>query len=280
MARLLLILILIVGPPPVLGAWDFIERYLAPRADLLPHWQTHDPAAAETIDHSTWAEFLAAHVSRDRDGVNRVAYGNVSDADRERLAAYIARLTAVPIGRFSRAVQLAYWINLYNALTVDLVLSVYPIDSILDIDISPGILAFGPWDAAMTQVEGRPLSLNDIEHRILRPIWRDARIHYALNCASVGCPNLQPRPFTAANAEDLLDAYAREFINGPRGVRIDNGRLVVSKIYNWFADDFGGDDASIIGHLKVHALPPLAEALGKIEKIHRYEYDWGLNGEP
>ena len=193
MARLLLILILIVGPPPVLGAWDFIERYLAPRADLLPHWQTHDPAAAETIDHSTWAEFLAAHVSRDRDGVNRVAYGNVSDADRERLAAYIARLTAVPIGRFSRAVQLAYWINLYNALTVDLVLSVYPIDSILDIDISPGILAFGPWDAAMTQVEGRPLSLNDIEHRILRPIWRDARIHYALNCASVGCPNLQPR---------------------------------------------------------------------------------------
>ena len=173
-----------------------------------------------------------------------------------------------------------YWVNLYNALTVDLVLSRYPIESLLDVNISPGLLEFGPWDAEITQVEGRGLSLNDIEHRILRPIWEDPRIHYVLNCAALGCPSLQPKPITADSAEETLERAARAFINHGRGVRVEDGRLIVSKIYNWFSIDFGGDEAAIVSHLRGFAMPALADELAPFRRIHGYEYDWALNEAP
>lgn len=260
-----------------LGSCDFIESQLAPKARLEPRWETHDAAAVATIDHSAWGEFLNVHVSRGADGIARVDYSRVTKSSQEQLATYISELSATPISRFNRCEQLAYWVNLYNALTVDLVLSRFPIDSILDIDISPGLLEFGPWDKAIAEVEGQPLSLNDIEHRILRPIWRDARIHYALNCAALGCPNLQRKPFTAAKAERMLESAAREFINSKRGVRIEDNRLVVSKIYNWFSSDFGGNHAAVISHLTAYASPALAEALIEFRGIDSFEYDWRLN---
>ena len=137
--------------------------------------------------------------------------------NKRRLNSYVAGLTAIPISRYNRSEQRAYWINLYNALTVKLVLEHYPIGSIRDIDISPGLFADGPWKRKLVEVENEVLSLNDIEHRILRPIWRDPLIHYAVNCASVGCPNLLTMAFTAANTDDLLNAAALDYINSPRG---------------------------------------------------------------
>ncbi len=260
-----------------LGSCDFIESQLAPKASLEPRWETHDAAAVATIDHSAWGEFLNVYVSRGADAIARVDYSRVTKSSQEQLATYISELSATPISRFNRPEQRAYWVNLYNALTVNLVLSRFPIDSILDIDISPGLLEFGPWDKAIAEVEGQPLSLNDIEHRILRPIWQDARIHYALNCAALGCPNLQRKPFTAAKAERMLESAAREFINSKRGVRIEDNRLVVSKIYNWFSSDFGGNHAAVISHLTAYASPALAEALIEIRGIDGFEYDWRLN---
>ncbi len=116
----------------------------------------------------------------------------------------------------------------YNALTVKVILDNYPVKSIRDIDISPGLLNDGPWDAKLLTIEGKEVSLNDIEHRILRPIFLDNRIHYAVNCASSGCPNLQPEAFTVENTEELLDRGAREYIAHERGVKISKNRLVVS----------------------------------------------------
>lgn len=256
---------------------SFIESQLAPKAIPDPRWRTHNPLATADIDHSAWAEFLNTYAAPGADGVSRVAYARVTKASRERLADYISQLSALPISEFNRPEQFAYWVNLYNALTVDLVLSRYPVESIMDIGISPGLLEFGPWGKAIARVEGRMLSLNDIEHRILRPLWQDARIHYVLNCAALGCPNLQPQPITVENAEGTMEAAAREFINHHRGVRIEDGRLIVSKIYNWFSSDFGGDQASIISHLKAYASPALAEALTRVQRIHSYQYDWRLN---
>ena len=125
----------------------------------------------------------------------------------------------------------------------------YPIKSIKEVDISPGFFANGPWGKKLFKVEGVPLSLDDIEHRILRPIWQDPRIHYLINCASVGCPNLQPIALTGQNVPAILEAAAREFINHPRAVSYDGGRLVLSELYQWYAEDFGGDDESIIFHI-------------------------------
>ena len=227
-----------------------IEALFAPKAELWERWTAHDPAASKPIDHGRWQRFLDAYLVQHASGVNRFGYDRVTAQDRAALAAYIDGLAALPISRYSRAEQQAYWINLYNALTVQVVLDHLPVASILDIDISPGLFADGPWGKKLVAIEREAVSLDDIEHRILRPIWRDPRIHYAVNCASIGCPNLQREVFTAANAERLLQAGARDYVNHSRGARVANGELAVSSIYVWFQEDFGGDEAGVIAHLQ------------------------------
>ena len=186
-------------------------------------------------------------------------------------------MQAVAVSGLARDEQFSYWVNLYNALTIDVVLDHYPVDSIRDIDISPGLFADGPWGRALVEIEGRPVSLDDIEHRILRPIWRDPRIHYAVNCASIGCPNLATTAFIPGDAERLLDEGAAAFVNHDRGCRIDGDGVRVSSIYAWFEEDFGGDDAGVIGHLRQHARGARADALGALDRIYGHDYDWRLN---
>ena len=181
------------------------------------------------------------------------------------------------VSGLGRDEQCAYWINLYNALTLEVVLDHYPVASIRDIDISPGLFSQGPWGKKLITVEGEPVSLNDIEHRILRPIWRDPRIHYAINCAAMGCPNLQPRPFTGRSLDHALDLAAMRFVDSPRGMQIEDGKLYVSSLYVWFVDDFGGDDAGVIHHLMAYAEPGTAMQLQKLDDIAGHSYDWRLN---
>jgi hypothetical protein len=257
---------------PAAAAWA------APRAEPWPRWERHDPASSATVDHSDWAAFLARHVRPAPDGVNRVAYGDVGAADHRLLAAYLDRLAATPVSRLARPEQMAYWINLYNALTVRVVLDHYPVGSIREINISPGLFSTGPWGAMLVAVEGERLCLDDIEHRILRPLWRDPRIHYAVNCASIGCPNLQMAPFLALGLDRDLDEAAIAYINHPRGVTVSaDGRLTVSSIYVWFQDDFAGSARGVIQHLMAYAAPELAMALQKLARIDRHVYDWRLN---
>lgn len=254
------------------------ERVFAPSADPWPRWEAHEPTDTRTIDHGTWADLLARyHVARS-DGADRFRYAAVTPSDRERLAAYLDRLQAIDIAGYGRAAQYAYWLNLYNAATVKLVLDHYPVASIRDIDISPGLFASGPWDAELVTVKGEALSLNDIEHRILRPIWDDPRIHYGVNCASIGCPDLLAEPFTAATLDRQLDAAARAYVNDPRGVAIADGRVTVSRIYDWYIEDFGGDADGVVAHLSRHADPDLRQRLRAIGTLHDTAYDWSLNG--
>lgn len=247
----------------------------APRADLWERWTAHDPSAVTTIDHNPWDRFLKTYVSAFRDGVNRVAYARVSDTDRKRLDRYIDDLTVLPISAYSRDEQRAYWINLYNALTVQLILDHYPVKSIRR--IKPNVFSFGPWRKKLITVEGERLSLDDIEHRILRPIWRDPRLHYAVNCASIGCPNLGTEAYTASNADTLLDRGAQTYVNNARGAEFRNGRLIVSSIYKWFQEDFGDSDEGVIEHLQRYAEPTLAARLNGTKKISGDRYNWALN---
>ena len=249
----------------------------APKAELWERWTAHDPAATATIDHGRWERFVKTYVTASPDGVNRLAYSRVSAADRAALDDYIDRLAAFEISRYGRDEQLAYWINLYNALTIAVVLDHYPVKSILDIAISPGLFSIGPWGKKLVTVDGEALSLDDIEHRILRPIWRDPRIHYAVNCASIGCPNLATMAFTGANAEDMLTRTARDYVNNPRGAELRNGRLVVSGGGGGWEEDFGDSDVGVIRHLRQYARPNLAAALDGVTRIAADDYDWALN---
>jgi hypothetical protein len=254
------------------------EALFAPDAVLLERWTAHDPASKAGIDHGPWDRFLAAYVTKNTDGVNLMTYGRVGEADAQALDAYIGGLAAVPISRHTRPRQLAYWINLYNALTVKLILDHYPVDSIRD--IAPSLFSFGPWDEDLIQVEGQPLSLNDIEHGILRPIWRDARIHYAVNCAAIGCPNLLRRAFRADTAEELLEMAAHANVNHPRGFHFDGDSLIVSSIYVWYQEDFGDSDLGVIAHLNRYAGPGTAARLERAKRLYGHAYEWGLNGGP
>lgn len=250
----------------------------APKPDLWARWERHDPSAAARIDYDGWTAFLDKYLVSDHpSGVNRVRYGSVSPEDRLNLGGFLNRLQQVIVTGLNRQEQRAFWINLYNALAVKIVLDHYPVKSIQDIDIS-GFLKNGPWKAKLLKIEGEEVSLDDIEHRILRPIWKDNRIHYAVNCASIGCPNLQPVPFTSENTDRLLEKGAREYINHPRGARFEgNGRLVVSSIYDWFQEDFEGSRQGVIRHLIRYAEAPLANRLKTFSGDAAYEYDWSLN---
>ncbi len=247
----------------------------APSATLLEqHWQS--AGTAGDIDHSTWGSFLSRYVSTGANGVNLVNYGGVTPGDKQVLKSYIASLEAAQPTAMNRDAAMAYWINLYNAKTVDLIIDNYPVKSIKK--VGGGFFNTGPWDDKVVTVEGRALSLNDIEHGILRPIWNDPRIHYAVNCASIGCPNLATQPFTSANLASMLDQTARDYINHPRGASVENGRLIVSSIFKWYKGDFGGTDAGVIAHMRQYANGNLAAALGSVNSISDDRYDWGLNG--
>jgi len=261
-----------------LAGFTALESLFAPSADLWPRWQTHDPASKTEVDHGAWSAFLKTYVRTDQTGLNRVAYGGVSEANKKSLHGYLGRMRRVGVSGLSRNEQLAYWINLYNALTVRLILDFYPIGSIRDIDLSSGLFSSGPWDKKLIKIEGEMISLNDIEHRILRPIWNDPRIHYAVNCASVGCPNLATQPYTAARMNAMLDAGAEAYINSPRGVNLTDDGLIVSKIYSWFSRDFGNSEPQILEHLLGFANRETKLKILRAASIDGYAYDWALNG--
>jgi hypothetical protein len=249
--------------------------HAAPPARFEEPWLASNPESMRKIDQSVWAAFLRRYVRIGPDNINRVAYGQVTPADRQALDDYLLQLSKIAISTYNRAEQLAYWINLYNALIVRTVLRNYPVESILD--ISPGASTTGPWAAPMIEVEGQALSLGDIQNGILRPIWNDPRILYALSCGALSCPNLRPEPFTSDRLSHQLSEAAIAFVNDPRCIRLEDRKLIVSSLFRWYREDFGGSDGAVIHYLMGVAEPDLAMKLEHFDRIDGDVFDWRLN---
>ena len=231
-----------------------------------------------------YAELLARYVREAGDGINRVDYAawQANAADRQLLTDFIAVQARMKPSAMMEGERFVFWTNLYNALTLKVVLEAYPISSIKNIKSKGRLVDFkgylGPWRTKLVTVGGRSLSLDDIEHSELRAEFRDPRIHYAVNCASLGCPNLLAGPWLDSSLERDLDAAARAYVNHPRGVVIrPDGTLTVSSLYKWFKEDFGGTDAGIVRHLRLYADAPLADRLVGTSRISAHDYDWSLN---
>lgn len=226
-------------------------------------------AAAAGFDHThaKWGNVLETHVNAN----GYVAYGTLKSGNTD-LEAYLEELRSVradEIGKWSRPRQMAFWINAYNALTVELILKHYPLKSIRDIK--------KPWDQTVLRLGKRGYSLNDIEHKILRKDFPDPRVHVAVVCASVGCPPLQRYAFTGAGLEEQLDQAARAFVRDPVRNKInpEKGAIRVSEIFKWYKGDFEAS-GGVAGFVAKYAPKEKAAEIRKA-RVKYFKYDWSLN---
>ena len=240
----------------------------------------HALSSTKKIDHTMYKIFLAKYVNTNHpSGINLVRYSLVTKQDKLLLKEYIRQLESVPISRYQREEQLPFWINLYNAVIIDLILDRYPVKSIEDITLGTDRFSWGPWDAGLVTIENVTLSLNDIRHGILMSVWKDPRIHYALCNGSVSAPDINPEPFTRENTPDLLNTLARNYINHIRGSEFVDGRLTLSSMYSWYMNDFGGTELRIKEHIMGYVSPTYKDRIRKYNGTIAYRYDWNLNGE-
>ncbi len=220
------------------------------------------------VDHTLFGDLLSAHVKN-----GKVDYQEFK-VNAKRLEAYLAMLADVDPDALDRSERMAFYINLYNAGTIKLILTGYPgIDSIKDL----GTLFKSPWKKKFINLNGVMVTLDHIEHDILRPQFKDPRVHFAVNCASKSCPPLLAEPYTGADLEQQLDRVTREFVNDGRSNHVQDGTLYVSRIFKWFGQDFDND---ILKFFETFARGELAEQIKKQKtrlKIDYLDYDWSLN---
>ena len=213
--------------------------------------------------HSIWDKLLREHVSPE----GQVDYQGFQK-DEARLDQYLQWTSRQNPGEMKANAEKAFWINLYNAQTVKLILEHYPLKSIRNISKN----GKGPWDLKLATVGDTMYTLNEIEHGILREKFHDARIHAGVNCASVSCPKLMNRAFTAENIEQLLDEAMREFINDSSKNTLSGNTVYLSKIFKWYADDFK-QEGGILDYIKKFYKGNLINN----PSIRYKEYDWSLN---
>ncbi len=240
-------------------------------------WAAADDANPAVINHASWQVFLDSAVVRDQEQqINLVRYRSLTEQQRQLLVNYLAYVQGIDPRSYNRAEQMAYWINLYNALTVQLVLDHPGKNSIRD--MGKGWFSVGPWKDRLAVVAGQPLTLDDIEHRILRPLWQDRRIHYALNCASIGCPELVATAYIGTNLDAMLSAAELTYIRHPHGAVFNaDGELRLSSLFDWYLQDFAQDEQGLIEYLADHAVDDMAAQLRAYQGRPEYHYDWTLN---
>lgn len=245
------------------------------------------PAQAFDHAHAEWTALLARHVSvLDGGQASRLSYAGMA-RDRARLSAYLGALSAVTEAEFAgwtRPRRLAFLINAYNAFTVEKVLTRHPgLRSIRDF----GRVFGNPWKDRFFRLLGRPESLDGIEHGLIRApgAFDDPRIHFAANCASVGCPMLREEAYVAERLDVQLEEQVRRFLSHRSRNRISGGVLEISRIFDWYADDFAAGGgvmawlASRAEWLSESAGERAALRAGQL-KITFLPYDWALNDAP
>lgn len=229
-----------------------------------------------TIDHEhgAWSALLQRLVSE-----GRVDYAALQGEERVPLEAYLKQLSetcAIDYIKWSREQRLAFWINAYNAFTVQLISDNYPISSIRKIGWLPAA-AFRRQFIPMPGLKGATISLNNIEHDTLRADFQEPRIHFALACASIGCPPLLKEAYRVKDLDRQLDQQARQFLNDTGKNRFDpeNNTLYLSPIFKWFQTDFEDAAGSVPAYVEKFMSDNIINKQNV--KIEYTEYDWSLN---
>lgn len=231
---------------------------------------------ALAFDHGyqAWNEVLNQYTSKKKNQVY-VDYKKLkaSPAALDKFLSTLENLDKKSFDKFSQNEKLAFWLNAYNAFTFRLVIKHYPVESIKDI----GWFFSTPWKVDFFKLFGEDMCLDDIEHGIIRKEFKEARIHFALNCASIGCPSLYQEAFVGSKLEEQLSLITKKFLKNTRKNIISKKTIYISKIFDWFEEDFvkyHGSVEKFVGEV-------LGLGNGLVGRQIKYvEYDWGLNESP
>ena len=231
--------------------------------------------SAGTFDHSKFDQALKKYV----DDKGLVDYNSI--AKDSGFSEYVQSLQDARVEEFSRDGQLAFWINGYNAVTIDKVIKKKPKKSVRETFI-PGVWTATKFFTSREHiVAGKRLSQDDIEHEILRKQFKDPRIHFAIICASLGCPPLPRLAYTEGNVQARLEEETRKYLNSPRGTRVDRAEstLHVSKLFDWFATDFIQKSGSTLAFMRLYLNEETLSFSERDPKISYLEYNWALNAQ-
>jgi hypothetical protein len=207
-------------------------------------------------NYKNYDAFLQKYVSSS----GKVNYKKIKKSETEALVKEFQ--AATPQKSWSKNEQLAYWLNAYNLFTVQLIVEHYPVAKITDLDKGK------PWDVKRIDLGGKKYSLNDLENEVIRPTFKDARIHFAINCAAKSCPPLYNKAFTSDKVQSLLDVRTKAFLTSKSNTLAEK-KVKISKIFDWYKADFGELTAFLSKYSTVKVVKDAVVEFG--------EYDWGLN---
>jgi hypothetical protein len=227
-------------------------------------------SAGSSVDHSLYGDLLKKYVKKN----GQVDYAGFK-SEEATLDQYLDLLHSVDIKSLSDNEQFAFYANVYNAWTIKLILTKYPdISSIKSL----GIFNTGPWKKKVVRLKGQTISLDHIEHDILRPRFKDPRVHFAINCAAKSCPPLRSEPYTGDRLDQQLDDSTRAFINNSNSYRLEGQNLYVSRIFKWFSEDFNEDALSFFRKYATGEFKRNLDTNSVKIRVKYLEYDWSLNG--
>ena len=264
------------------NGFAFTEKYR-----IWEYWNSKDESSIRIVDHSKWQQILNTYLFRHQDVCLFDYDAIVADQNQSSVQEYIDILMQEDPRKLNSYEQLAYWINLYNALTVNIILSSYPVDSPLDVKPKSKLKGwwrlfsffnYGPWNHKLVNINGRELSLNDIANRILLPIWGDRRIKYCLCNGSMGSPDLYPVVFTAMEMPKLLNNTTNRFIKQEKAIQWIDGKLVLSRLFK-NPNDFH-DRKDLLSHLSKYTTIKNKKKLSNFHGNIEYQFDWRLNVFP
>jgi Protein of unknown function, DUF547 len=236
-------------------------------------------AAAAPPDYKVWGDLLSKYY----DPAKGMNYKALKAQDKATLDNLRRQMAAVDPQTLSRQDQLAYWINLYNISVVSIVVDNYPVESIRDLSTDP-VIRLNIFKKDLVDTRRGKVSLNDIENEKIRNGFKDARIHFAINCAAESCPSIRPEPYVGARINEQLDDQNYKFLNGPKGVRLEKngGELVLhtTKVMDWFKTDFDKWGGGTVPFLLRYVSPDKRkqmEAAGNQIDVEYDDYSWKLN---
>jgi hypothetical protein len=249
-----------------------------PEAKLIEFWDDREPTSIMQIDHSAWQDILTAYVDDQHpSGVNRFDYASVTPADALKLKNYLSYLQQFEPRQFNSEEAKAFWINLYNAILVDKVFDVYQKGSNRAINrLLRGSLRTTGWSRDWVKVVMQKMSLNDIEHGVLRPIWNDPRVHFAISKGALSSAHIQKTAFNGDNNEVLLEKAKVEFMQHPRAVRLEGSRVILNSVFDWYGIDFGQSKRAVLAYVRGNTSELRSQAMTGLSSTS-FEYDWTLN---